>query len=626
MRDYYILVGESAKISSASGTQLEYGTNTSELFDGCTRARKVATAELNVTKLDGTYEWFDGNSNIGVWTKVADENGGFTNSPTITVIFSEPISFNCFKLCFGDTKPKYYTITFYDANGVKIFSYVNATNDSYDLGNYKNAKKAVITDIEMPPHQRFKLCEVLVGQDMEVFTSANIASCSISASYSPIGNEIPVDSMECALISDDMRFHALNTVSNESKKLKDKATVKPFVIDDYNASQLGTYYISTLDTSSGVQALITAESDLSEVSDAICDPTTMYNFPNLWYKSSGRKVSGYVRRNYTLNQILKIIGLKDYVITSGSISENTTMEMFAHSDNCRDLFQSVLLCIGATSYMRRDGKRSLLSTSTALSGTQSHSIDHTLGDISYTKNSAVNSIKFSYIGLASKFCTRQIYQSSDDTFGLEYKREFGIVTYEINFDDKFIPCAISVSTLDGSDLTTGRNVMIHHFNGVSQNLYSNLTDHDDNSQNNEFYITNEDITSGKLNLTVRQTSLMDSENTRIGIYGLMRFETEITSEFIMKISDGNNQIEINIPDFGPNFNLIEIAWKSFSKYIGKVNFETEKTVWIGENVTLPIAYENYSPEKILKRITASITDVSIDLCSGITKAKGVVKP
>lgn len=625
MRDYYILVGESAKISSASGTHLEYGTNTTELFDGCIRARKVATAELNVTKLDGTYEWFSDTSNIGVWTEVADGDGNLTNNPTITAIFANPIDFNCFKLFFGDTKPIQYNIFFYDTNGKSVFGSVNWIDDYGYLADYtnKNVKTVVISDIKMPPYQRFKLCEIFVGWDMEVFTSANIASCNISASYSPIANEIPTDSMECTLVSDDMRFHPLNEIS--TKKLKHKVPLRPFTIDNYQAEQLGTYYISDFDCGTGYEAIITAESDMSNIAEKTCNPDLMYNFKNLWYKVSNKKISGSVYRNHMLWEILKIIGITNYTNDSSDLSINTTMENFAQSDNCRELFQSILLGLGSTSYMKRDGKRQLVSTGSALLGTLSHTLDHTIGDMSYSHSDKVNSVKINNLGLETKFCTRQLYSSNNDDFDLEYKAESGNVTYETSFDEKFIPCAISVSTLD-DDIYSGRNVMTHHFKGVSPSLYNNLTDSGDTSSNNEFFLMEEDISPGKMKLVVRQLSMLNPDTTHITIYGLMRYKIEDMFEFVMKLTDGDNQIDINIPDFKANFNRIERAWKSFAEYTDEVKFETESPLWIGEKATLPIAYENYSQEKSLKRITASITDVSIDLCSGITKAKGVVKP
>ncbi len=622
MRDYYILAGETAEISSVAISGMEYGT-AKEIYDGNIKAKKVATAELNKTVLDGTYEWYeDGMTGYGLWSKVADENGSLSPRPAITVTFAAPINLNHFGLFFGDTLPVTYTAKFLNASG----GVIGTRTESANYVTYNNVKTVVITIENMKPYQRFKLAEVMFGTDFGVFDSSDISACNIIAEYSPVANEIPIDSMELSLVSDGMGYHVYNQSSYTAKMLKNGTRLRPFVTDDDGTSQLGTFYITDIDSSSGSECYITAESYMQRISEGECDPATMYNYPSLWYKVSGKKITGYARRNHLIWQILNIIGLTDEYrvsVKDSYWSINTGMIFSASSNNCRDLLQSVLLGQGATAYMQRDGKTALLSTVKALAGTKSHTLDHTVGNLSVIKSEPINAVVVSHSGHSSMFCTRKLYSSADDDFNLEYNSKIGSVTYLITFGDKFMPCSISVSAVD-PDTMSGGSVMRKTFSPISDTFsFGN----DNNPQNSGFCVISDDITYGKMTVNVSQSKRLDAngEDVTIHVSGLERFEMNEMFDFEMKFSDGDNKLNINIADFEADMGNIETAWKAYVAKNIEVSFETEKTIWIGENVTLPVIYANYgSRSECKKNVTASIVSVSIDLCTGITSAKGVV--
>ncbi len=150
---------------------------------------------------------------------------------------------------------------------------------------------------------------------------------------------------------------------------------------------------------------------------------------------------------------------------------------------------------------------------------------------------------------------------------------------------------------------------------------------DNNPQNSGFCVISDDITYGKMTVNVSQSKRLDAngEDVTIHVFGLERFEMNEMFDFEMKFSDGDNKLNINIADFEADMNNIEIAWKAYVAKNIEVSFETEKTIWIGENVTLPVIYADYGKQSGYKKnVTASIVSVSIDLCTGITSAKGVV--
>ena len=622
MRDYYILAGETAEISSVAISGTEYGI-ASEIYDGNIKAKKVATAELNTTVLDGTYDWYeDGITGYGLWSKVADENGSLSPRPSITINFADAVNLNSFRLFFGDTTPLSYSVKFMDASN-------NVLGTRTEMANYityNNVKTVVITVEKMKPYRRFKLAEVMFGTDFGIFSASSISACNIIAEYSPVANEIPIDSMELSLVSDGMGYHVYNQSSNMLKILKNGTKLRPFVTDGDGTSQLGTFYITDIDSSSGSECYITAESYMQRISEGECDPATMYNYPSLWYKVSGRKITGYARRNHLVWQILDIIGLTDEYRTSvkdSNWSINTGMIFSANSNNCRDLLQSVLLGQGATAYMQRDGKTALLSTVKALAGTKSHTLDHTVGSLSVIKTEPINAVVVSHLGHSSMFCTRKLYSSADDDFNLEYNPKIGSVTYSITFSEKFMPCSISVSAVD-PDTMSGGSVMQKKFSPISDTFSPG---NDNNPQNSGFCVISDDITYGKMTVNVSQSKRLDAngEDVTIHVSGLERFEMNEMFDFEVKFSDGENKLAVNIDDFKPDMNKLTEAWQAYAAKNIEVNFETEKTIWIGENVTLPVIYANYSNRSGYKKnVTASIVGVSIDLCTGITSAKGVV--
>lgn len=624
MRNYYILAGETVEIASVAISGTEYGV-ANEIYDGNIKAKKVATAELNTTVLDGTYDWYeDDMTGIGIWSKVADENGNLSPRPAITVTFAEAVNLNSFRFSTGGTGTvvKSYTFTFKDANG----NVLGKRTEPVNVIEYDGVKTVEITVEKVNPYQRFKLAEVMFGTDFEVFGASSISACNITAAYSPIANEIPIDSMELSLASDVMGYHVYNQSSNMLKILKNGTKLRPFVTDDDGTNQLGTFYITDIDSSIGSECYITAENYIQRISDAECDPTTMYNYPSLWYKRNGKKITGYARRNYIIWQILDIIGLTDKYrasISDSYWSINTAMIFSANSNNCRELFQSILLGQGATAYMRKDGRIALLSTVKALSGTTSHTLDHTVGNLNVIKTEPINSIVVSHLGNSSMFCTRKQYSSSDDDFNIEYNSKIGNVTYSITFDEKFLPCSISVSVVD-PDTVSGKSVVYKRFTPIGSTIFSTP---ENNTSSSGFYVSSDDVTYGKMTVNVAQSKQLDAngEDVTIHVDGLERFEMNEMFDFEIKFSDGDNKLAVNIPDFKADMNNITVAWQSYVAKNVEVNFETEKTIWIGENVTLPIIYANYSNRLGYKKnITANITSVNIDLCTGITNAKGVV--
>lgn len=622
MRDYYILAGETAKISSLAIGGTEYGI-ASEIHDGNIKAKKVATAELNTTVLNGTYEWYeDSMTGIGIWSKVADENGNFATTPSITIKFAEAVNLNSFCLFFGDTTPISYTVKFMDSNGNTLGTRTEPNN----FIQYDGVKTVIITVQKMKPYQRFKLTETIFGTDLGVFTASSISACNITVEYSPIANDISIDSMELSLVSDNLDYHIYNQSTNALKVLKNGTKLRPFVTDDDGTSQLGEFYITDIDSGAGSECYIVAESYMQRISDVECDPAKMYNYPTLWYKQGGRKITGYARRNHQVWQILDIIGLTDEhraSVKDTCWSVNNSLLYSASSNNCRELLQSVLLGQGATTYMRKDGKMALMSTAKALEGTKSLTLDHTVGDLAVTKSEPINAIVISSLNYSSMFCTRKQYSSADDDFNLEYNSKIGNVTYSITFGEKFLPCAVSVSVAD-PDTATGTSIARKRFTPIASTIFPTP---ENNTANSGFYVLSDDITYGKMTMEIAQSKKLDAngEDVTIHVEGLERFEMNEMSDFEIKFSDGDNKLAINIPDFKANMNNITVAWQAYVAKNIEVNFETEKTIWIGENVTLPIIYANYSNYSGYKKnVTANIVNVNIDLCTGITSAKGVV--
>lgn len=631
MRDYYLLFGDTAEYSSGSAENAQIGTNVAELFDQNICQRKVATAELNVCRLDGSYDWYDGsNKGLGIWSECAGADGYMSNPLAITIQFKDAVAFSGAWAIWGDTKPQMANITFYNSQGQSLGN-VNLADDLFSRFYYEqygkilsDVKSIKINNIKCKPYQRFKLIELFVGEDVVVINSDSIASCTVSASYSPICNELPIDTLEAQLVSDNVAFSAVVKKSQVTRL--ENNIVRPYVIEDTTVYALGKYNTGNLTTSAGSELTISAENDMGKLSESNCEPDTMFGLSSTWYKQNGTKYGVAYRRNNILWQVLEHIGAENCLSLTADkdFSINTVFRGRATSSNCRELMQTILCGRGATSYMMRDGRRLLESTTFAFSNAAQHMLDHTLDSFSYDLLPKIGKIKYSGKATGSMFAWVQYYTSGQDESPIEYQAiKSNNVQYDIEFDSDFLPCMITAA-VDGSAVATHRFSCATGFRPTIKELVDST---------NKFRITSEDIRPGRMIVTADQSGgiLNTSGNLPaiIAVYGLKKFENEADSAHTFSLENGSyNQSEINIPDFIADLNAMTKSWKAYAEYTAEVQFSTEKNVWLGEEVTIPAVHNNRKPPDTfgVKNINVHVTGVTVDLCSGLTQVKGVSKP
>ncbi len=487
------------------------------------------------------------------------------------------------------------------------------------------------------PDCRGKIRQVFVGEQSYLIGSDLITECQVSASYSPVADQLPVDTLTATLASDTYKYQTIVSDDFVSYCLSYNC-VRPYIVEDGEVYQLGLYYTSDVETTTGDELSLTADSFMQKIADTTVEPGQYYRLSGVWYRNS-RSVTykGTFARNAMLWSVRDACGLSNssdlytscgYTSSSSDLSINTSLYGHATSECARDLLQSSLIASGGTCFMQRDGKLRFRTIKNALGGTQTTVLDDTLDDGYLSKGKMIGDVTVSgskNSDTVSMYGTTKSYLSTSTDFPFEYQSSTSSsVKYECDFGSNFLPCTITVSSQSGG------TIMSHRFSTTPSAVFPAVSEVvDDDSY---FTVTDEDVRVGYLGLTVDQSGgtldlTGDSGYTIITIRGieLEQYGTEATW---VTPCGGADDVSISLPDWGILTTKLAAwreQWYEYRYWRTDIELTTDQPIWIGEQVTYPILYGKAVPPDTPKSTTktAAITEVNKTVCTGLNTASGL---
>ena len=146
-----------------------------------TKLYKYATCEEDFVKLDGTYRYLSNdyenqNKQVGfINNELSDENGNFTNIPTITYTWNNPINFSGLRVFFGDDSyATDITVELY-RNNTLIETMRNIENEDtvldIDLGASECTKAILYFNSVNRPYRYLKIADIQVLRTAESWVS-----------------------------------------------------------------------------------------------------------------------------------------------------------------------------------------------------------------------------------------------------------------------------------------------------------------------------------------------------------------------------------------------------------------------------------------------------------------------
>lgn len=202
-RDISVGAAEDASVS-ATGSMDE--SDVSSLIDGIT-STPIATLEHNNWVLDGTFDFLD-NSEIAFWSaEVSDDDGEFSTSPVIKILFDSQYNSTGLTLTFDPATGLYCSkinIKWYQGEMKKESADFYPDSTKYVCNQTaKSFDRIEITLLQTNiPNRRAKLSHILLGIE-RTFDMTEIRTATIKNDLSLISLEIPVSTFNWRLDSHD---------------------------------------------------------------------------------------------------------------------------------------------------------------------------------------------------------------------------------------------------------------------------------------------------------------------------------------------------------------------------------------------------------------------------------------
>lgn len=224
-----------------------------DIKTGNITARPYATFEPDFWLLDGGYKFKQANDasvHVGIMSLVqSNASGVFDVPPVLTVDFSslhttDGMTFRGAQ--YSNDFCNSMTVAFYDATDTLMRS------DSYSPTSWEfstnqpvtNFKKIVVTmNGTNKPYRYLRLTGIDFGK-LTYFTGSDIKSASVVEEINPLSIELPIDTCDLRLFSNDATFSIINP-SGEYSALQNKQPLDVYEIVGNENVYIGQFYLDT---------------------------------------------------------------------------------------------------------------------------------------------------------------------------------------------------------------------------------------------------------------------------------------------------------------------------------------------------------------------------------------------
>jgi hypothetical protein len=221
-------------------------------------SKPLATYEPDFWLLDGGYKFLPTvttNVHVGLMSlSMSGADGSFSVSPVLTITFSsvhstDGITIRGFQ--YSDDYPDELVVAFYDDSDIliKIDTY-NPTSWEFSTEQaVDDFKKIMITfNSTNKPFRYLRITSIDYGE-LIYFEGTDIKGASIIEQLDPLSAEIPIDSLELDLYSDDATFSVINPTGDYAE-LQYRQPLAVYEVVDNTTIFIGQYYLDTWENKS----------------------------------------------------------------------------------------------------------------------------------------------------------------------------------------------------------------------------------------------------------------------------------------------------------------------------------------------------------------------------------------
>jgi len=233
--------------SSLSSTSAYEETNLTNLKNDVTLPNYANPCELNQMFLDGTQESITEEPTIAYWSnETSDENGDFTENPTITANLDDYYKSVGISLTFQQS-PCDFTVDWYtDEEIVSTMSYVATTLTPFVSNTVENFDKIVITLTKTSmPYTRAKLNDIQYGVVRYIYDD-ELKNITVSEEINEISEEITINTLGFTLISKSDVDYIFQSKQPFELRFNDELISKTF-IEKATRTSKNSYNISNID-------------------------------------------------------------------------------------------------------------------------------------------------------------------------------------------------------------------------------------------------------------------------------------------------------------------------------------------------------------------------------------------
>ncbi|HCA30632.1 MAG TPA: hypothetical protein DEP23_14295 [Ruminococcaceae bacterium] len=314
-----------------------------------TAVPKYGTCEQDQFKADGSMSLFPEtpSENFGWWSKkISNENGNFSNAPSITFSFTSLHSSIGFTLTFAEPVFEIRVYAYRDGTllNTQNFSGLSGTTITLDFP-IENYNKLVFEIKKVSPYHYAKLLEV--GFGIEYTYSDDLVSFDVLEEIDLTGRTVSSNSMTVTLNNIDQRFNMFNP-QNEIRFLQERQELTEgtdlLVGGSWESVPLGKHYLSKWESPSQNTTKLTAYDILSLMTGT-------------YYQS---KMYSAERAEVILTELFKAAGCYDdvgnplfYIHTN---IRDVTLTGYIAPMSYKDALQRIAFALGAVVKVDRYGK------------------------------------------------------------------------------------------------------------------------------------------------------------------------------------------------------------------------------------------------------------------------------
>ena len=232
-----------------------------QIYDGKKYDKQFATLEQNEFLLDGNLTLLNneiGNEQIGWWSPISDEKGGWGTNPTITIELTNLHS-TAGITCFYDSFSLPLKSKCYWFNDELLLDTMELESSNYTqvfLNPVNNYNKIVIELLEAHPNAFVKMSTIDYGVT-KTFTGEDLESIKVKEEVSLISNTLSPNKLEFNIFNYDDEYGVFDTENlfkyfKQGQKCYANASVLNRQTNEYEWISMGQFYIDTTAINNGL--------------------------------------------------------------------------------------------------------------------------------------------------------------------------------------------------------------------------------------------------------------------------------------------------------------------------------------------------------------------------------------